>query len=293
MSLCAVVVTHNRLNKLQHTLATYLNSDVSAIIVVDNASNDGTAHWLAEQSRQQSRLNVITQAENSGGAGGFYAGLAAARELEGIDWIVISDDDSYPQQEAIEAFTQQYPIRHLESQKDVIASAVFYPNGQICPMNRPMKKRTLWGYVTALLQGRKVTGVDDKDYFSTESIDIVAASFVGLWIKHSVLKKSQVLPEKNYFLYWDDVAFCLDLGNQGYQLAFNPRLRFEHDCFTRNHTVPSGQRLYWLVRNGLRTIKRLPKSAQLIAKLYKLPIWLLIAIKTKSIRYYFQAIKDV
>ena len=50
--LVAVVVTHNRLEKLKETLARLLDSpadELAAIVVADNASSDGTGAWLAAQ----------------------------------------------------------------------------------------------------------------------------------------------------------------------------------------------------------------------------------------------------
>ncbi|HHC29215.1 MAG TPA: glycosyltransferase [Rhodobacterales bacterium] len=51
--LVAVVVTYQRLPQLRATLARLLEtspSHLDKIWVVDNASTDGTAAWLAEQS---------------------------------------------------------------------------------------------------------------------------------------------------------------------------------------------------------------------------------------------------
>ncbi len=51
--LVAVVVTHNRLDKLKDTLARLLESplaELAALVVVDNASSDGTGDWLAGQT---------------------------------------------------------------------------------------------------------------------------------------------------------------------------------------------------------------------------------------------------
>ena len=48
--LVAVVVTYNRLDKLKATLARLLESpasELAAVVVVDNASTDATAAWLA------------------------------------------------------------------------------------------------------------------------------------------------------------------------------------------------------------------------------------------------------
>jgi len=63
-SLVAVVVTYNRLDKLQATLARLLEAapeHLSAVVVVDNASSDGTGDWLAAQMdpRLQDRKSVV------------------------------------------------------------------------------------------------------------------------------------------------------------------------------------------------------------------------------------------
>jgi rhamnopyranosyl-N-acetylglucosaminyl-diphospho-decaprenol beta-1,3/1,4-galactofuranosyltransferase len=91
-SVAAVVVTHNRLSLLKRCVATLRaqTRPLDAIIVVDNASTDGTAEWLARESG----LKVITQA-NLGGAGGFYTGMKAAYD-QGYDWLWCMDDDGLP-----------------------------------------------------------------------------------------------------------------------------------------------------------------------------------------------------
>ncbi len=66
----AIVVTHNRLTQLQRTVQSVLDpaeGPLHALIIVDNASSDGTAEWLASQ--RDSRLHVEVLRENRGGAG--------------------------------------------------------------------------------------------------------------------------------------------------------------------------------------------------------------------------------
>ena len=70
--LVAVVVTHNRQAQLQQTLDRLLASsadDLAAVVVVDNASTDGTAACL--RACADARLRVETLPTNQGGAGGF------------------------------------------------------------------------------------------------------------------------------------------------------------------------------------------------------------------------------
>ena len=54
----ALVVTFNRLAQLQTTVARLLDEDVDAVVVVNNASTDGTADFLA--AIQDPRLYPVT-----------------------------------------------------------------------------------------------------------------------------------------------------------------------------------------------------------------------------------------
>ena len=78
MRIIAVVVTYNRRELLKRNIHSLRQQDspLSAIVVVNNGSTDGTAEWLAEQHD----LKVISQ-ENVGGSGGFYTGIREAYDM--------------------------------------------------------------------------------------------------------------------------------------------------------------------------------------------------------------------
>ncbi len=89
---CAVVVTFNRKNTLGVCLQTILNAQTvpDKVLVVDNASRDGTAEFVAANFTD--KASVLRLPQNCGGAGGFKAGLAEALRLE-YDFIWAMDDD--------------------------------------------------------------------------------------------------------------------------------------------------------------------------------------------------------
>jgi rhamnopyranosyl-N-acetylglucosaminyl-diphospho-decaprenol beta-1,3/1,4-galactofuranosyltransferase len=84
------VVTFNRLELLQRLLERLDGVDsLDEVIVIDNASTDGTSQWLAELDGAEGgstgsttgrAVPVIarTLTRNSGGAGGFHDGLELA-----------------------------------------------------------------------------------------------------------------------------------------------------------------------------------------------------------------------
>ena len=101
-TVAAIVVTYNRLEKLKNVLAS-LEAQTRLpehLVIVNNASTDDTAAYLAEYERDftlkdKVRITIVTLTENAGGAGGFSAGMRKGYEL-GADFVWIFDDDGYP-----------------------------------------------------------------------------------------------------------------------------------------------------------------------------------------------------
>src|SRR4051794_12189716 len=101
MSVCAVLVTYNRSTLLREALAALLRQTrpVERILVVDNASTDGTRSMLGDEFPQ---VDVLTLPENVGSAGGFHAGIAHAFG-RGFEWIWTLDDDAIAEPSALAA----------------------------------------------------------------------------------------------------------------------------------------------------------------------------------------------
>ena len=152
--LVAVVATYNRLSELKKTLARLLEEPCLGVVVVDNCSTDGTRDWLHAQT--DPRILPVFPKQNLGGAGGFELGIHVAMENYTPDWVVVMDDDARPDPGAFVAFTDA-----AHQGWDVLAAAVYYPDGHICEMNRPSRnpfwhKReffaTLRGWLTGVVQ---------------------------------------------------------------------------------------------------------------------------------------------
>ena len=103
-AVCAVVVTYNRKDLLRTNLQALLaqTHPVARILVVDNASTDGTLAMLAEEfpATRFPQIEPVQLAENVGGAGGFHEGFRRAFE-QGADWLWAMDDDGLPHPECL------------------------------------------------------------------------------------------------------------------------------------------------------------------------------------------------
>ncbi|SHM28178.1 rhamnopyranosyl-N-acetylglucosaminyl-diphospho-decaprenol beta-1,3/1,4-galactofuranosyltransferase [Chitinophaga jiangningensis] len=117
---CAIVVTYNRKQLLLQCLNAILEQSrqVNAMLIVDNASTDNTFEFLQEhgilpQPLQEENSYQVTSvgnikiyylrlSSNSGGAGGFHAGLKGALDLKQFDYYWMMDDDGYPSKTCLE-----------------------------------------------------------------------------------------------------------------------------------------------------------------------------------------------
>ena len=252
--LVAVVVTHNRLDQLQVTLGRLMDEPpelLAGIIVVDNASDDGTGAWL--DGVTDPRLEICRVSSNLGGSGGFSLGVARARARFDPDWMLLMDDDARPAPGGVQSFHAV----HRPADK-AVAAAVYYPDGRICEMNRP-SVNPFWNarsflQTLLLLRGRDGYHISPAAYEKDTPIPVDLTSFVGFFVSRDIVEQVG-LPDAKLFLYGDDVLYALRLRKAGFEILFDPKIRFEHDCstFENDHRRVFNPiwKVYYAYRNGL------------------------------------------
>ncbi len=190
----AVVVAFNRLAKLKNVIASIEGQTrpPDRLIVVDNASTDGTGEYLASL-KTPLELEVLSLAENSGGAGGFAAGMARAYEL-GADFVWVMDDDCYPTADALRLLLegQRDAVEKLGPDVPFACSLVLYVDGGICEMNNP---EPTWDWARLIASGSR-------------SVMVRSCSFVSVLFPRWVLERHG-LPYSEYFIWFDDHEYTL------------------------------------------------------------------------------------
>ena len=133
-SVHAVVVAFNRRDLLHSALTALMDQShpLDRVHVVDNASSDGTASMVREEFPQV----VLHELDvNTGGAGGFAAGLAFAL-ADGADLVWLMDDDTVSSPSALEALASARE-RYGTPPPAAIASRVLWTDGRDHPVNTP------------------------------------------------------------------------------------------------------------------------------------------------------------
>ncbi|MDT8853521.1 glycosyltransferase [Paracoccaceae bacterium Fryx2] len=252
--LAAVVVTHNRRVQLKRTVRRLLDERLDHLLVVDNASNDGSTDWL--EGVDDPRLCLIRLAQNCGGAGGFEQGLREVMARFDPDWCVVMDDDARPEPGIMARFSDQAAAL-TQAGWEALAAGVFYPDGAICEMNRPSRNPfwNLKSFLRTLMGGGRMGfHMADAAYDAQAVQRIDATSFVGLFLSRQAILRVGY-PDGNLFIYGDDVLYTLGLSRAGGPIGFAPWLRFEHDCTTFRRGGGQVHRPLWKVyynyRNGL------------------------------------------
>jgi GT2 family glycosyltransferase len=196
----ALVVTHNRKELLVECLRALLNQwqRLQKILVIDNASTDGTQELLAETGLLSEYLILYHRLpKNLGGAGGFETGMRLAYEELDWDWIWLMDDDAICTSTALkellaasDALAQWRPA--------ILTSRVLYWEGNE-PCNVPrFRFNRPWGH------GEPV----ERVYAAAAAgcIPIRNASFVGPLIRRTAVAKHG-FPPGGYFLLLDDIEY--------------------------------------------------------------------------------------
>lgn len=254
MKLNAVVVTYNRLEHLRTTIVKSLEFGFDQIVVVNNASTDTTLDYLSSLAHPS--IITYTLPTNVGGAGGFAFGLEKIKSSHDCDWVCLYDDDSFP---AVSRALVESKLAIQSPEIGMLAAAVFLPSGEISEMNRVARNpfNSLKGFASAVLGGRAGFHVKDEEFHGPD-IPIDTASFVGAFVRTSLLKKYNLMPRQELFIYGDDVLFCFSVRNLGYGITFSPVIKFTHDClnFDTSQALKPLWKVFYLYRNNLETYSK-------------------------------------
>jgi GT2 family glycosyltransferase len=247
----AVIVTRDRLALLRACLDAIRAQTrrPDRILVVDNASSDGTNAWL----RRQDDVEVLRLDENAGGAGGFHAGLEHAHAA-GAEWMWLMDDDTIPLSGALEAL-----LRPDDPAAILRASVAVWKDGRLHPMNVPGLERDR---IEPLIEAAP-----------RRLLPLRTSTFVSLLVHRTAVDRFG-LPEARYFIWSDDIEYTARVTRGGGRMVLVTDSVVEHRTEQPYTAVTSaGDRFYYHARNTLYMVRGRSWSA-----LEKLSLLYLLAL---------------
>lgn len=247
MDIGVVIVTYNRLEKLKITLDLFdkQTKKPTYIIVVNNNSTDGTRDFLEQWGNATNtgyKREIVNLDKNLGGSGGFYHGLAKA-EKERAEWVWVSDDDAFPEKDALEC-----TFRYLTNNEDK-GNKISAICGRVLNYgNLDFWHRRNW--VKGSVTTKQIISTED-DYAKNE-FEINCFSYVGTIININKLKQAG-LTEKDYFIWYDDTEHSMRLSKIG-KIICVPSVTVHHDTGNTNDGL--SWKSYYGCRNYILTLKR-------------------------------------
>ena len=243
----AVVVTFNRLEMLQRQLQRLAEvPELDEVLVVDNASTDGTGEWLRMAA---AGVAAETLAHNTGGAGGFSHGLRWAVE-RGADLVWLMDDDGLPDRGCLATLLERDDL-------DFWGPAVLAaqdPTRLCFPIRLPGGTRVV--HEMAAVEKAAEDGL----------IHDVVIPFNGVLVTRELVERIGY-PRAEFFIWGDDVEYLWRAQASGARIATVVDAHVLHPATddlgtpmmlgrtTYNHS-PSDLKHYCMARNNLVNLRR-------------------------------------
>jgi GT2 family glycosyltransferase len=234
---CAVVVTRNRRDLLRRCLGALAEQrrPVDEVLVVDNASSDGTAAMVRNEFGDAQLLRLE---ENVGGAGGFHRGMAWAHE-RGHDWMWLMDDDTLATPDTLAALLEGGE-RAPGGRPPILASQVQWKDGSLHPMNVPLPR---WRHAGELTEG-----------IGRGLLALRYATFVSVAVHRDAVDRHG-LPHAHFFIWGDDVEYTARVmrDEPGYLVPESCVCHWTESAHAS--ATPTSDRFYYHARNSLLILR--------------------------------------
>ena len=199
-----ITLTYNKLEEATkpylESLYKYTDESLFDLVIVDNASSDGTVGYLREFAKNHNNVNIIENFENLGYSGGNNIGLRYIKDME-YEFVGLLNNDIL--------FTPNW----LE---DTIQ--IFSKDNQLGMVSPRIQKGKAINTKNYLQKYNKYLSRFKEDFiYSIEPL------FCCVIIKKEVTDKIGLMDENFSPAFWEDNDFCLRTMYAGYSLARSNR----------------------------------------------------------------------
>ncbi len=238
MRVVAVVVTYNRKEYLLKNIEALLGQEGAEtdILIVDNASTDGTGEAIASYL-ENDRIIYCNTGDNLGGAGGFNFGIRMGWEM-GYDVFWLMDDDVYPYPDALAKLLQA--DADLGGDYGYLSGVALWNDGTECRMNK----------LVPIENGKDADLPYKRIRFST---------FVSMFLPRRTVEEFG-LPIKEFFIWGDDIEYTrrITAKKPAYMVPDSKVLHDTKDNVGSNIALDDGRldRYRYAYRNEMYTARK-------------------------------------
>ena len=246
MKLGIVILNFNGLEDTLECIKSIKKLNNTTILVVDNASTDKSKEVLEKISGVRLIINKI----NLGFSGGNNVGIRYCLENK-FDLMLVLNNDTLLADSTIEEL-----LRGTKA-ADIISPKIYFAKNYEFHKDRYKEKdlgKVIW-YAGGNIDWQNVIGghigvdeVDNGQFDQAREIDF--ATGAAMLVKREVFEKIGLFDER-YFLYLEDMDFCVRAKKAGFKIMYEPKAIVWHK--NAQSLGGSGSKLqdYYITRNRL------------------------------------------
>ncbi len=256
-----VIVTFNRLSLLKECISCILNQTrkFDEVIIVDNCSTDGTKEYLEDyiSNNENGVIKFYSLEKNIGGSGGFN--FALSQVSNDIDWVLIIDDDAMLENNYIE-----------EIEKHILKNYYYAYSGAVLTDDKidTTHRRLITNNILLRQEDVRI------EEYEKDTFEYHLSTFCGLLIKRELINTIG-LPNKDYFIWYDDTEYSLRINQFSRILNVN-NAKLNHKTVKNSQTI--SWKSYYGVRNSIH-MGKLYSSNKIIFSILTYIYCMLVIIK--------------
>jgi len=232
---------------------------VLRVIVVDNGSIDESVKNIKYQIsnikniNQKLKINLIENRVNLGFAEGNNVGIRFAIK-KGADYVMLLNNDTLVEKELV---SQLIKLMEEDERIGILGPKIYFaPNFEFHHNRYKTQERgkVIWygggkiDWKNVYCSHRGMDEVDKAQYDQQEETDF--ATGCCMMVRREVFEKIGLL-DKRYFLYLEDVDFCLRAKKNGFKVIYTPKAYLWHKNAASSEKPGSKIHQYYQTRNRL------------------------------------------
>ncbi|MBS7255456.1 glycosyltransferase family 2 protein [Flavobacterium branchiicola] len=227
------------------------------LFLLDNDANDTTkeiVYSLSDKYNLSNSVQYIECKDNSGFARGNNIVLQEVLKND-FEYILLANNDVF--------FTQANLLSSLKDKcaisKVVTPQILYYGTNEIWFSGGYINKYK--GLNIHENEFKPISEVKQDERF----VEFAPACF--LMVHKNIFEKIGLFDEK-FFVYWEDVDFCVRINNSGFKILLDPSLNIEHKVSVSTGGRASLFSTYYFLRNRLYFIRKHFKGIEFLSSLF-------------------------
>ena len=223
------------------------------VVVVDNGSKEEQVPQIANSKSQTVHVELLHNTVNKGFSGGNNVGIEYCMK-EGAEAVILLNNDTIVSPDFVERLVMA--SKHNDHQA-IIGPKIYFAAGYEFHKEKYKKSEqgnVIW-YAGGVIDWKNVyashRGVDEVDKGQYDEASKTAfVTGCCMFIPKNIIQDIGMLDEA-YFLYYEDVDYCMRARRKGHELWYEPSAHIWHKNARSSGLSGSDVQIYYQTRNRL------------------------------------------